>query len=220
MRSLHNRKKMEQILYLIRHGAAVGAETGLLYGETDLPISEAGLEEIRTFADEGIYPDAKEAILFTSGMLRTEQTFKEIYGDKDHIKIPELREYNLGKYEMMTAKEAEADEYCRSWLRGELCFHDFEGGDNDDSFADRVEAGYRKMLKISQESAAEKIIAIVHGQVITFLLDQLFPGEFPDRWEWTPMNGLGFEVKISNGTATSWTHMKNGEIESLQNVWF
>ena len=100
---------MKQTLYLIRHGNTEGTERGILYGATDLPVTEQGLEELRRMAASGIYPEPSGAGLYTSGMLRTEQTFAAIYGEIHHLTEPLIREFNRGIFEMMTVDEVLED---------------------------------------------------------------------------------------------------------------
>ena len=52
-----------------------------------------------------MYPEGEGAALYTSGMLRTEQTFEAIYGERPHGRIPDLREIEIGIFEMKTFDE-------------------------------------------------------------------------------------------------------------------
>lgn len=96
---------MERKLYLIRHGNTEGTERKLFYGSTDLPITPSGRQEVEAKRRRGLYPEGEAAALYTSGMLRTEQTFEAIYGERPHGRIPDLREIEIGIFEMKTFDE-------------------------------------------------------------------------------------------------------------------
>jgi diguanylate cyclase (GGDEF)-like protein len=83
---------MKSKIYLIRHGTTEANLSRKFYGSTDLPLSNKGVDHIIELAKAGIYPKADNAILYTSGLLRAEQTFFLIYGCRDHIILPELLE--------------------------------------------------------------------------------------------------------------------------------
>ena len=68
------------ILTLIRHGQTQGSLNDLYYGAADIPVLPESLAELHENAAR--YPTAPR--YFTSGMLRTEQTFRAIYGDTPH----------------------------------------------------------------------------------------------------------------------------------------
>lgn len=86
---------MKLNLYLIRHGHTTGTEAKLLYGSSELSLTEEGLREITSFAEQGIYPDHEDAAVWTSGMKRTEQTLRGMYGDIEHRQEPRLKEIDL-----------------------------------------------------------------------------------------------------------------------------
>ena len=100
---------MKSRIVFIRHGITVGNERKLYYGATDVSLSDRGMDILKELAAKGVYPDSDDAEYYTSGMLRTEQTFKILYGDKPHTKIGNLRELNFGKFEMKTYNELDKD---------------------------------------------------------------------------------------------------------------
>lgn len=195
---------MKQTLYLIRHGNTPGTEKGILYGSTDLPLTEAGFEQIRLMASEGIYPDHKGAGIYTSGMLRAEQTLAAIYGEVHHAKAPLLREFDLGIFEMMTVDEVLEDEYGRAWLHGEVEDLRFEGGDSEEGFIARVDKGFHEIIEREAAEGREKIIIVAHGGVIAYSMAACFPDRYENKWDWTPDPGSGFVLHIEDGRVISW----------------
>ncbi len=75
---------MMRRLHFIRHGTTEGNARKLYYGASDLPLLPEGEALIQKNADTGKYPNPCGCALFTSGMLRAEQTFNIIYGDLPH----------------------------------------------------------------------------------------------------------------------------------------
>lgn len=196
---------MKQTLYLIRHGHTSGTKSDLFYGATDLPVTEEGLREIEAMASEGIYPDPDGASVWTSGMLRTEQTLRAMYGDCEHKQEPNLMEINLGKFEMLTYGEIMEDDYGRAWLSGELETLDFEGGDSHESFTRRVIEGARNILDHAAGEGRDRVIAVVHGAVITYLMNNAFPETYEDMWMWTPNPGTGYRLDVEDGRPVAWS---------------
>lgn len=201
---------MKQKLFFIRHGHTSGTDRNLMYGATDLPVTEEGLREIAEMAEAGIYPDPEGAELYTSGMVRTEQTFEMIYGDTEHKHAPLLKEINLGKFEMMTVSEILEDEYGRAWLSGEIEDPDFEGGDSLSGFIARTTEGIRRIIDDCLERDIDRMILVVHGAVIACLMNAFFPGVYDDLWNWTPTPGCGYEVILMDGIPTAWTLFGDG----------
>ena len=88
----------------------------LYYGASDIPLSGKGEEELRKLAAEGIYPAAEEADFYTTGMIRTEQTLKLIYGEQEHQVLPLLKEINFGEFEMKSYEEMKDDPVYQEWI--------------------------------------------------------------------------------------------------------
>lgn len=196
---------MKQIIYLIRHGHTSGTESNLMYGSTDLPLTEDGQKEIAAFAEAGIYPDPEGAEIWTSGMFRTEQTLYQMYGSIDHMREPLLKEIDLGVFEMMSVEEVYEDDYGRAWLSGEIEKPSFEGGDSHESFEDRINRGLLNLLNHAADHGKDRIIAVLHGAVITYIMNRAFPDVYEDMWNWTPNPGTGYALEIVDGQAAAWT---------------
>lgn len=75
---------MKTKICLIRHGITEGNQKRLYYGSSDIPLAEEWIEMLRSLSAQDIYPDDTDAKYYTSGMLRTEQTFSLIYGNREH----------------------------------------------------------------------------------------------------------------------------------------
>ena len=87
-------------LVLLRHGRTEGTERHLYYGATDLPLLEDGVRELKDAARRGVYPAPGGFSFVTTGMIRTTETLRAIYGDVPFSVLEDLREVNFGIFEM------------------------------------------------------------------------------------------------------------------------
>lgn len=78
-------------IYLIRHGKTEANEKWRYCGSTDLPLSEQGREELSR-----IHYDIKNARFVSSGMKRTNETLKLLFGDVPYTEDPRFREVDFG----------------------------------------------------------------------------------------------------------------------------
>ncbi len=197
---------------MIRHGNTPGTENHLMYGATELPVTEEGLCEIEEIAAKGIYPDPEGAEVYTSGMLRTEQTLNAMYGREiEHSRAPMLREINVGKFEMQTVDEIMQDDYGKLWLTGQLEDPHFEGGDSMSGFGERTFEGAKEIIRDCIERNKERMIFVIHGGVIMSIMRQFFPDVYEDMWDWTPVPGYGYSVELEDGKPLSWKLLGDAE---------
>ena len=69
-------KNRKSYIHFIRHGLTEGNLRRWYYGSTDIPLAPEGFAALESLRDAGIYPELGDADCYTSGMLRTEQTFR------------------------------------------------------------------------------------------------------------------------------------------------
>lgn len=189
-----------------------------MYGGTELPVTEEGLRKIGMMAKAGVYPDAEGAELYTSGMLRTEQTFAEIYGDIEHRTAPLLKEIHIGQFEMQSIEEILADDYGRAWLEGRLEDPSFEGGDSFSGFFARTREGITEIVEEAVKKGTSRVILVIHGAVISSIMDFFFPGRFKDPFRWVPAPGCGYEIVMKDGKPVSWTLFGHGTSGSVPHL--
>jgi alpha-ribazole phosphatase len=191
---------MKSYICFIRHGITEGNLKKWFYGSVDMPLVEEGIGEIKRFREEGIYPLAKNADFYTSGMLRTEQTIELIYGKIEHEVIPELKEMNFGEYECMTYDDLKDNDAFNRFAYNHDIDYVFPNGDSKKSFAMRVYKGLERLigkhLTRQRDNVVKDTVSIVvcHGGVITASLSKLFPNEEMNMWDWMPKPGRGYKV--------------------------
>ena len=118
------------LIYLLRHGAVVGAETRRFIGHLDVPLSERGERE--SAAQAGRLRDVALTAVFTSDLARARRT-GEIIGAPHGLPptvVPALREMAMGRWDGLTADEIQAREPAAfaAWMAhiGEFPFPDGE----------------------------------------------------------------------------------------------
>ncbi len=185
------------IVHLIRHGDTEATERGCFYGGTDVPVSAAGLGRLRGLRALGGYPDPAGLRVYTSGMLRTEQSLEALYGPIDHEALPELREMHFGAFEMRTPDELKEDQTFLDWLQGDVNANPTPGGESGERFERRVRAEFDRLL-----ARGEDCLLLIHGGVISCILERFFPGERPGRYDWQPKPGTGYTLTFTDGAVT------------------
>ncbi len=183
-------------LALLRHGLTEANERRLYCGSSDLPLSEAGAREIRERAARGIYPPPDGFELYTSGLLRTEQTLSLIYGDRPRRVDVRLRELDFGDFELRSYDELKDDPAYLRWISGDNEAKRCPNGESGEDLKKRVYAALDDFIK-----GGADIVAVTHGGVVAAIMERLFPLEGKNRYEWQPRAGEGFLVDLSGAGA-------------------
>ena len=183
-------------LTIIRHGTTTGNEQRLYYGQSDLPLSEAGFKELEKLAREGGYP--KVSRIITSGLLRTEQTFKVLFGDIPHETLEGLREMNLGDFEMRPYDELKTDPKYIEWITGDNEANVCPNGESGNMATERA---LNALLPIINGN--EDVLCISHGGIIGGLMARWFP--VPEgRFAYSAEGGHGFTIEFEGGKPISY----------------
>lgn len=193
------------LIHLIRHGTTEGNKLRKYYGSTDLPLANEGIDLISQLALSGIYPKADGALLYTTGLARTEQTFFLIYGCKEHRTVPNLGEYRFGAFEMKTHEELEKNPEYQAWISDPEGMIPCPGGESSADFKNRIGEGYAEILTdLSREENRERdVILVCHGGVISLIMSTSFPKEERDIFQWQPEPGRGYSIHMVDGEPVS-----------------
>ena len=169
-------------IYLIRHGKTEANEKHLYCGSTDLPLSEAGKEELCK-----LNYDIKNVYFLTSGMKRTNETLRILFGDVPFKETSEFREVDFGIFEMRSYYEIQDMPEFQAWLTG----------DNEANVPPEGESGLQMKQRVIEafSEIREDTVLVCHGGVIAALMAHLFPEENKSRYDWQPQNGKGYCLK-------------------------
>lgn len=194
-------------IIFIRHGLTEGNLKHWYYGGVDIPLSEKGLRQIEWNKSRRIYPEIPEdAQCFTTGLVRTAQTLKAIYGRTDYETIPDLREFRFGDFECRTFGELEQEPVFMEWLNdksGDMALPG--GGDSWNGFEQRIRRGLNTLIDrhwmkqwSHRHSGKDAVtVMICHGGPISKMMDMMFPGIAMTFWDWLPDPGYGYEVEFA-----------------------
>lgn len=140
----------------------------------------------------GLYPPYSGERILTSGMLRTEQTLRLIYGEVPHEIWPELREISFGIFEGKSYDELKGLAEYEAWLAGDWFRNVPPGGE---SFA---QAEARILSALSRMRAQdEDLLAVVHGGTVLTIMQALFPEEEKSGYDWQPRPGGGYRIDLT-----------------------
>lgn len=169
-------------IYLIRHGKTEANEQHLYCGSTDLPLSEAGREELLSMR----YDISPERFV-TSGMKRTDETLRILFGNVPFSVDSRFREVDFGAFEMKSYEMLKEKAAYQAWLTGDNERNVPPGGESGVQMTRRVLEALREI--------PDGTALITHGGVIAAIMASLFPQEGKHRYQWQPRNGHGYEIR-------------------------
>lgn len=172
------------MIYLIRHGKTPANEAHLYCGSTDIGLSELGMEELK-----GRHYAFTADRYITSGMKRTEQTLRILFGEVPFTREPEFREVDFGIFEMKSYAELKDDPDYQTWLTGDNEANTPPEGESGKNMTARVLRAYKKV-----EALPGDTVIVTHGGVIAAILASLFPEEGKNRYAWQPKPGCGYAI--------------------------
>lgn len=195
-------------IYLIRHGITEGNQKRWFYGKADLPLAEAGEETLKQLSARGIYPHVPEdADCYTTGLLRTEQTFQIIFGDRPRTVIHNMREMEFGDYECQTYEQLKGYEKFDQWCYDESGDARLPGGESRNEFTTRISEGLKELMgfhslkELSHRHSGKDAISVLvcHGGVISAAMQELFPEVNGNMWDWIVDPGFGYMIEFEKG---------------------
>ncbi len=177
-------------LTLIRHGLTEGNVRRWYYGALDLPLCEAGQAAVQEAAAGGLYPPYSGERILTSGMLRTEQTLRLIYGEAPHEIWPELRR-SASAYSRKVLR-AEGLGGVRG-MAGDWFWNVPPGGE---SFAQAEARIFIRAWPVCARRTRD-LLAVVHGGTVLTIMQALFPEEEKSGYDWQPRPGGGYRIDLT-----------------------
>ena len=169
-------------IYLIRHGKTVANEQHLYCGSTDLPLSDGGREELHS-----MHYDITPERFVTSGMKRTDETLRILFGNVPFSVDSRFREVDFGAFEMKSYEMLKDDPSYQAWLTGDNERNVPPGGESGVQMTRRVLEAFREI--------PDGTALITHGGVIAAIMASLFPADGKHRYQWQPRNGHGYEIR-------------------------
>ena len=160
-------------IYLIRHGKTEANDKRLYCGSTDLPLSEKGRKELSQ-----LHYEIKNVRFLTSGMKRTNETLKILFGDVPYEEDPRFREVDFGAFEMLSFEQLKDIPEYQAWLAGDNEVNVPPSGESGEQMKQRV------LVALSRLEG--DTVVITHGGVIAAIMAHRFPQEQKSRYQWQP----------------------------------
>lgn len=183
-----------KVLYFIRHGATAGNLERRYIGRTDEPLCPAGQEQVAALQNAGLYADK----IFISPMLRTRQTAKLIFPDKEVQLVDDFRETDFGVFEGKTADELCGDPRYQAWL-DTFCRGPVPGGEPIADFKQRCCNAFSCCMEKLSDGKCGAFV--VHGGVIMAVLEH-FARPRRDFYDYHIPNGGMVAGYWDNGVIT------------------
>lgn len=177
-------------IHLLRHGRTEANDRRLYCGSTDLPLSPAGVEELKAKI-----PAARELKLdgvkvYISPMRRAAETLAILW-EREGIPEPDLREMDFGIFEMKGYEELKDTPAFQRWCQGDNEKNVCPGGESGAQMSQRVLAAFRRIADRDGDA-----LLVFHGGPIAAVMEHLFPEEGKNRWQWQPKNGSGYTILL------------------------
>ena len=154
-----------KVLYFIRHGATAGNLERRYIGRTDEPLCSEGRQQIAALQNAGLYADK----IFASPMLRTRQTARMIFPDKEVQLVDDFRETDFGVFEGKTADELSGDPRYQVWL-DTFCRGPVPGGEEIADFKRRCCDAFSHCVGELPDGKCGAFV--MHGGVIMAILER------------------------------------------------
>lgn len=179
-------------IHFIRHGITDGNSKGQYIGSMDLPLSDAGRQELLALDAAYIYPGA--AAYFTSPMRRCTQTAALLYPAARPVALDAFRECDFGEFEGLTAEELRDSPDFAAWLSSDGQAAP-PAGESGADFGRRVCQGFETVVEGMMKTGIPSVVMVTHAGVIATILAQYGLPE-AGMAEWTMAPGCGYSVRV------------------------
>ncbi|MCL1912877.1 MAG: histidine phosphatase family protein [Eubacteriaceae bacterium] len=189
---------MQLAIQLIRHGLTQANIDRLYCGSTDIGLCLEGLEMLKQRTNSNIYHQTQ--VYFTSGMARTNETLKALFGDVDYRIVTEMSECDFGIFEMKRHEELESSQEYQDWINDPTGDYQVPEGESQNYFRNRVLTGFNNIVAIAATEKFASCTVVAHGGTIGVLALDMFPRpEDIHLYDTVPAHGGGYLVEISVG---------------------
>lgn len=149
-------------IYVVRHGETDWNNNGIMQGNTDVLLNQAGIEQ--GLKVKKILENERIDICMSSPLKRAYDTAKIICNDKVNIKIDNrLEERELGEFEGKKANLYDSKFYWNRKINSSSC-----GVESANDLIDRVKSFYDE-LKEKYKGQDLNILIVTHGAIVRSL---------------------------------------------------
>jgi len=177
---------MPMELRILRHGRTQANLLRQYCGRTDLPLLPEESETLRP-----LEPAAD--VVFVTSLQRTAQTAALLFPGVRQIVIPQLQEFDFGRFEGFTYEQLKHDPDYIRWISDETGIVACPNGESRSQFEARICAGFSALCAQLPEYSHPTLVT--HGGTIATLMTQ-FCREERNFYQWQPTCGHGWTVEI------------------------
>lgn len=174
------------ILYLIRHGQTQANAQHLYCGSTDLSLTDAAARELMARPN---YVFTEEVRFLSSGMKRCSETLELLFHTKDYEIRQEFREIDFGVFEMKSYDELKENAEYQWWIDGDNFHKVPPKGESGAQMHARILPALGRLLEEGVDT-----VLVTHGGVIACIMQELFPKENKNIYQWQPRPGFGYKL--------------------------
>ena len=190
-------------IYLVRHGISVTNEKHMWTGQLDVELSENGIRGIKAAKEKFEFPEGD--IYVASPLKRCVQTMELIYNRKPDFYINEFKECSLGVLEGTAYTDLTDDTNYLNWQKYPDTIP-FAEGESFNQFLERTHRGFEKVLDLAVEKKYNKVVIVLHGNVMRSILHGYADPAIPHK-EWKIPNAGVYELEVSGGRVVSYKAM-------------
>lgn len=199
-------------IYLIRHGISVTNEKHMWTGQLDVELSENGIKKIMAVKKRFDFPTGD--VYIASPLKRCIQTTELIYGRRPDVFIDELMECSLGVLEGTPYSDLTDDTNYINWQKYPDSIP-FAEGESFNQFLERTHRGFEKVLELSEVKNYNKVVIILHGNVMRSILHGYVAPAIPHK-EWKIPNIGVYELEVAERRVVSYKTMPEFLFENKQ----
>ena len=181
-------------LSILRHGQTRANEEGFYIGKTDLPLSEAGREELEEKYRSCEYPKVER--VYSSPAERALQSAEILFPDREIIIADDLREMDFGVFEGVKAVEAANLDSYKKWLKGGLD-NPPPNGESLRSVIVRCYSAMNAIIRDMMQNGIARGGIMTHSGIMMNILS-CFGLPKLDPMEFTAAPGEGFEISVTS----------------------
>ena len=180
-------------VHLIRHGLTEGNLKGQYIGQTNVPLSSRGINDLHNLVKNFTYHTAD--FYYTSPLLRCIQTMSILYPHTDFFEVPGLAEVNFGDWEGKTAQDLAGDPNFAQWLEmgGSISP---PNGESNGEFVRRTCEAFENLVDNMMKTKTYSSVIVAHGGTIMTLL-ATYGLPRANFYDWMTEAGHGYSLRVT-----------------------
>ena len=191
-------------IYLLRHGTTVYNLEKRYQGQRNIPLSDAGRDEIRP-------ADFTTDVVYVTPLIRTQQTASIMFPQAKQVIVEDLKEMNFGSFEGRNYVEMEHDPDYLAWVNSN-CETTCPDGERKDQFSARTCAAFAKLVDESIQKGREQLVIVAHGGTQMAVMERFAVPHY-EYYHWCAPNAGGYKLD-----ASQWS--RNQQLTLLETVQY